>query len=224
MTVRTRNIADASITSRALAADVFSTAAHVAANAVDSRSIAALAIGTSEIASATFKTGYIPLDITTVRVLSGGDVVLNTTEAGMPDGNLNDPSLIRINAATDKGLRLLYTTNSVEEIMFAPFALPPDIDSTAVLSIKIRANMAAGGQNTPVLALSYFEGVGDSNAGGNTAALSTTVATVGVDVLATNVGAAGAAVTVGIIPGAHANEALHIYAAWIEYTRIGVGT
>ena len=217
MTVRTRNIADNTIKSAKLAADVFTTAAHVAADAADSAEIADAAVTLAKIASATFKTGYIPLDISTARLIAA-DVVINTIEGGVGDGN-TAPILARINAGTDGAERLHFAATVVTEIMFAPFALPPDIDSTAVLSIKVRANMA-GATDTPVLAISYFEGIGDTNAGGNTAALSSTVATVSVDVLAANVGAAGANVTVGIIPAAHGTDALYIYTAWIEYTRV----
>jgi len=196
MTIKTRNIGDSQVTT-----------AKIAANTIT----------VGMLPSATLRTGYIPLDISKMRFITG-DVVINTIEGGIPDGNLG-VALARINGATDKAVRASWAATNVNEVMFPPFVLPPDIDSTAALTVKLRANMAAGGMDTPVISVSYFEGVGDTNAGGDTAALSTTVATVSVAVAAGDVGSAGAAVTIGLTPGAHNNEALHLYAAWVEYTR-----
>ena len=196
-------------------------------NAVDSTNLGDDAIAASEIAASavtiakfntTLKTGYIPLDISMVRLVSSNDVAA-TTEGGVPDGN-TAPSYQRVNSSTDKAARLIWASSSSVEVMFAPFSLPPDIDSTAVLTIQIRAAMS-GATDTPTVALAYFEGVGDSNAGGNTGAITgTTPATYGFPVVATDVGAAGAAVSVSLTPGTHTTDALHIYGAWVEYTRV----
>jgi len=70
-----------------------------------------------------------------------------------------------------------------------------------------------------VLTVAYFEGTGDTNAGGNTAALSVTLAEVTVSIAAGDVGAAPNVASITLLPAAHANEAVEVYAAWIEYTR-----
>jgi hypothetical protein len=161
--------------------------------------------------------GYIPLDITTAKIISG-NAIGNTTEGLLPDGN-TDPSLARVNAATDKALRVIWAASSVVEVQFAPFAYPPDLDDTANVTVNFIAAMA-GATDIPVLTVSYWEGVGDTDAGGATAAVTgTTLARYSRTIAATDVGAYPKVATVGVTPAAHGSDALHLYAAWVEYTR-----
>jgi len=115
--------------------------------------------------------GCIPLDITTVRIMSTNDVAA-TTEGGVPDSNTN-PSLARVNGATDKTLRVAWAASNAAEIAFAPVVYPPDWDGTANASIHFLAAMA-GTTDTPVLTVAAFEGVGDTDFGGTTGALTGT--------------------------------------------------
>lgn len=185
-------------------------------------------IGTTELADAgvtveklgaNLQIGYIPLPLTSWRLIATNDIAA----AGTPDGGLisldTDPTLKRINGATDKGVRIAWAATSVVEITSGPFAYPPDLDDAAAVEVHLLMKMAAGGMDTPLVAVSYWEGVGDANAGGNTTALSTTLADKVVTIAAGNVGAFPNCATVGLIPAAHANEAMELYAAWIQYLR-----
>jgi hypothetical protein len=128
------------------------------------------------------------------------------------------PSLNRINAATDKGVRIMWAATSVIEIT-NQFTYPPDWDDTAPVTFNMLASMA-GEADTPVVAVAYFEGLGDTNAGGNSAAITgTTIAQYSVAVTAANVGAYPNTATVTLIPAAHGTDILNLYATWIEYTR-----
>lgn len=166
--------------------------------------------------TATLATGYIPLDITTAKIIAA-NAIGNTTEGLLPDGN-TDPSLARVNGATDKALRVIWPSSSVVEIQFAPFVYPPDLDDAAAVEVHFLALMA-GATNTPVVAVGYFEGVGDANAGGNSSALTNALAEYTVTIAAADVGAAPKTATVTLTPGAHTTDALWLYGAWIEYTR-----
>lgn len=160
--------------------------------------------------------GHIPLDITTAKIIAG-DAIGNTTEGLFPDGN-TDPSLARVNAATDKALRLVWAAASVVEVQFAPIVYPGDLDDTAPITVHFLAGMA-GAADTPTLTVGYFEGVGDTDAGGATGALAAAVAEVSRSIAHGDVGAHPKAATVTLTPGAHGTDALYVYAAWIEYTR-----
>jgi len=160
--------------------------------------------------------GIIPLDITTARIISS-NAIQNTTEGGVPDGN-TAPSLARINAATDKALVLAWAAASVAEVQFPSFAYPPDLDDGAILSVHLLVKMA-GAADTPVIAVGYFEGIGDTNAGGNTGAASAALQELTVNIAAADIGAAPNFATVCLTPGAHGTDILSLYAAWIEYVR-----
>lgn len=168
--------------------------------------------------SASLKTGFVHLPLTAFRLLATNDIAAK----GTPDGGLisldTDPTLKRANGATDKKLRIAWAAASVVEIV-ADFVYPPDLDDTAVVEVHLLA-ASGGATNSPVVAVSYFEGVGDTNAGGNTAAVTgTTVVEYTVTIAAADVGVAPQAASIGLVPAAHGTDALYLYGAWIEYTR-----
>lgn len=166
--------------------------------------------------SSNLRTGYIPLDITTARLISANNIQ-NTTEAGVPDGNTT-PTLLRVNGATDKALRLTYAATVVTEIQFNPFVYPSDLDDTQPVVVNIVAAMS-GATDTPVLTVSYFEGVGDTDAGGNTAAVTgTNPATYSRSISGADINP-GRGASICITPGAHNTDSLYIYGAFVSYSR-----
>lgn len=179
-------------------------------------SLGALAVGAAEL-TANLQKGVIQLDLFTARIISS-NAIQNTTEAGVPDGN-TDPLIARVNGATDKQGRTVWAASNSAEVQFAPFAYPPDLDDTQPVTFNFLAAMA-GAIDTPTVAVAYFEGVGDTNAGGNTAAITgTTMAKYTVTIAASDVGVYPNVATVTLIPGTHTTDTLRVYAAWIEYQR-----
>lgn len=169
--------------------------------------------------SSTLKTGFIPLDIANAVVLSA-NAVQNTTEGGRPDGNTT-PLLTRVNGATDIAFRLEWAAANVTEIQWS-VALPPDLDDASDIVFHGMFEKDANTDTGAVVAVKLFQGKGDSNAGGNTAALSAaTLAEKTVTMAAADVLAQSAApfLSVAIVPGTHAADAVRLYAAWLTYTR-----
>lgn len=166
----------------------------------------------------TLETGFIPLPLSAFREIASNDIPATAADAGALSSNTT-PTFSRVNGATDKQLRLGWAASNNDEVQIGGVALPPDLDDASAITLHILAAMA-GATDTPVVALSYFEGVGDTNAGGNTAAVTgTTAAEYSVTVAHGNVGAHPNVISVGITPAAHTTDALYIYAAWLEYTR-----
>lgn len=132
-----------------------------------------------------------------------------------------DPILERENAATDKALRLSWASASVLEVQLPAMAYPPDLDDAQPITVKILARMKAASVDVPVIAVGIWEGVGDTNAGGNTAALSTSLQTLSVTFAATDVGPAPTFVTLTLKPGTHATASndVYVYSVHAEYTR-----
>lgn len=168
--------------------------------------------------STTLKTGFIHLPLTTWRIIATNDIAAKNAADGGTISLDTDPTLKRVNGATDKKLRLGWAAASVVEIV-NDFVYPPDLDEASNVELHILAAMS-NTNDTPTIAVSFFEGVGDSNAGGNTAAITgTTVTEYSVAISAANVGATPKAASVGLTPGTHGTDALYIYGAWLEYTR-----
>lgn len=165
----------------------------------------------------TLATGYIPLPLTSWRLIAANDIAAKNAADGGLISLDTDPTLKRVNAATDKQLRIAWAATSVIEIE-CQFPYPPDLDDAGAITVNLLMGMA-GAADTPVIGVNYWEGVGDANAGGNTSALAAAVAHKTVVIAAGDVGAYPKAASVGIIPAAHATDAIFLYAAWITYVR-----
>ena len=162
------------------------------------------------------KVGFIPLDLANAVIIAA-NVVQNTTEGGRPDGN-TAPVLQRINSATDKALRLTWVATNVTELQFPSVALPPDLDDAAPIEVHLFCAKDANA-NTVTVAVGAFFGVGDTNAGGNTATIAQARAEYVVSLAAADVPAPPEMLTVILTPSAHAGDALYIDGAWLEYVR-----
>lgn len=185
--------------------------AQVTYNVVPAAGITAAQLG------ANLALGTIQLPLSAWRLIASNDIAAkNATDGGLISLD-TDPTLKRVNGATDKNLRIAWAANSVVPIT-VNFAYPPDLDDTADVVVHLLCGMA-GASDTPVLGVAYFEGVGDTNAGGNTAALAATAADKSVTILAADIGASPKAAIVEITPAAHGTDAIYLYSAWITYTR-----
>lgn len=192
-------------------------AGALASSGVTTTKIADAAVTAAKLTT-TMQKGFIPLPLQSWREIASNDIPNTASVGGLLTSNTT-PILARVNGATDKQLRLAWAASNSDEITFGGIAYPPDLDDAAAVTVHVLAAMA-GATDTPVLAISFFEGVGDTNAGGNTAAVTgTAVAKYSVSVAHGDVGAHPKAVTVGITPGAHTTDALYVYAVWMEYTR-----
>lgn len=160
--------------------------------------------------------GFIPLDLASFRAIASNDI---PALAGTPASGIlaadTAPKLLRVNAATDKAIRISWAASSQIEIANW-FNYPPDMDVTTTYTVNLRAKSSST-NDTPVIAIGVFEGIGDTNRGGNTAALSSSTATVSVTVTPT-AGAPNFA-AISLIPGTHGTDTVELYAAWITYTK-----
>lgn len=183
---------------------------------VGTTNLAANAVTAAKLSS-TLATGFIPLPLAQARLISTNAI----PNSGSADGGLvsgdTSPSLARVNGATDKQMRIIWAAGNAAEIQWAtPY--PPDLDDTAAIVAHFLAR-SAGATDTPVLTVSLWEGVGDTNAGGNTAALSNSIADKTVTMAASDVGAYPNVLSISVLPGTHATDAVWLYGAWLEYTR-----
>ena len=165
------------------------------------------------------KTGFIPLDITSLREIASNDIQ-NLAAAGGILASDSAPGLARVNGATDKALRVTWTAEAdTDEAQFPPVPLPPDLDAS--LPITFHALMAMEDANdTPVVDVQVFSGAGDTEMGGPTAAVTgITVAEYTVTIAAANVVGHPGFLNISLVPAAHEADDLYLYAAWLEYTR-----
>lgn len=164
----------------------------------------------------TLATGFIPLALATAREISAADTINTAGDAGVLSLNTT-PILHRVNAGTDKQFEINWVAGNADEIQWSVMS-PPDLDSSQPVLVKIQAKMS-GATNTPTITVAFWEGVGGSNLGGATAALSSTLATVSVSCTVTAVAGTPKPWSITLIPGVHGTDAVQMVGVWLEYTR-----
>jgi hypothetical protein len=162
------------------------------------------------------RVGFIPLDITTARIIAA-NAIQATVEGGMGDSNTS-PALERVNGATDKALRLAWAAAGVAEVAFPPVVMPPDLDPGAPVEVHLICAKDANA-NTVTIDVQAWAGIGDTEMGGATPTIAEAKAEYSVPLAAADIPAHPDFLNIQLIPGAHAGDALYVYAAWLEYTR-----
>lgn len=183
--------------------------------------------GTVKLPSATLGKGFIPLDLFSVRLIVSNDIadetIVSTAGTEKASGGIlavdtDGAQLKRVNGATDKAARIMWLAGDVGEVQFTPVPLPPDLDDAQDVTVHLLAEMA-GATDTPTIDVQAFAGKGDTEMGGATAALSDTLAEASVTLAAADIPAHPDFLNLMLVPGAHGTDAIHLYAAWIEYVR-----
>lgn len=166
--------------------------------------------------------GFINLDLFSVREITTNEIPNQATLAGGVLGADTVPILERINSATDKGARITWAISAAnDEIQFAPVAMPMDLDETADVTIHIVAEMGGATDTSNTFDVQVFDGVGDTEMGGETASITDALLELTVTIANANItGGPLGFFNISIIPtGTHTADAIYIYAAWIEYIR-----
>jgi predicted RecA/RadA family phage recombinase len=193
-------------------------------------SLGAGTVGTSQLAdnavtagklTATMGTGFIPLDITSLREIAS-NAIQNLAAHGGILASDSAPQLERVNGATDKALRVTWTAEAdTDEAQFPPVPLPVDLDATENVTFHCLAAMEDT-NDTPTIDVQVWDAVGDTEMGGATGAVTgTSVAEYTVTILAANIsGPPTGFLNIGLVPAAHATDDMYLYAAWLEYARV----
>jgi len=166
---------------------------------------------------------FIPLDICALRDISS-NAIQNLVAHGGILASDSTPVLERINAATDRQLRVRWAASDSNEAQFPPIPIPPDLDSDENVIVHLLLQRSGSTDDCDIDVLAYFNGIGaytgDTEMGGKTAALTTTnVEEVTVTLASANISGHPGFLSLTLLPDAHTTDALYLLAAWIEYTR-----
>ncbi len=179
----------------------------------------------AELRAALNPKGFIMLDLFSVREI-GVDTAneIGNIAASAAGGLLakdTTPILERTATSTDESIRVHWILDDVDEIQFAPIPIPPDLDETVDVTVHFTCEMGGATDTTTAFTLGIWDGVGDSDAGGNTTP-DITDALVEVVFTIANADIGGGPLgffNISLFPEAHGTDAIFLYAAWIEYTR-----
>jgi hypothetical protein len=171
------------------------------------------------------KTGFIPLDLCALREIVNNDIGNVADGAAWGSGGVlaqdTTPKLERTDDATDKMLRVHWAAGNVDEVQFPPIPIPPDFDNSGNMTVHLLVHKGSNTNTTFAIDVQAFSGKGDTEMGGKTGAITATTTPTEYPVTLTgaNVGAHPGVLNLSLVPDAHANDAVYLLAAWIEYQR-----
>ncbi len=177
-----------------------------------------MATGASLLTSLTTVQGFIPLYLPSWRAIASNDipVIAGTPVSGVLASD-SSPKLIRVNAATDKALRIVWANSTSIEIT-NNFTYPPDMDFSVAYTCNFLIGKSANTDATCTFTVGLFEGVGDTDRGGATAVLGASAVTLYTKSITPTAGHPNfAAIT--LTPGTHTTDVIYMYAAYILYQK-----
>ena len=165
------------------------------------------------------RTGWIPVPLTALREVFSNNMTNIAGNGGVMASDTT-PIFEYTNGDTDSTLRLRWAATNVDPVAFQT-PLPPDLDFSAPLYVKLIAAMG-GSTDTPVLTLESFFGVGDTKVSDTSSAITgSTAAQYTITIAAADLesNARKQTVSMEITPGAHGTDTFLLYAVSIEYTK-----
>lgn len=132
------------------------------------------------------------------------------------DGIADGPYIERVNGGTDPTMRILWPAGDVTPVQLQPIKLPDDLNEAADVIVRIQAKSSST-NDTPTITVGAFEGIGDTDCGGATGALSDSLAEVSRTIAAGDI-AGGTFLNLILTPGAHATDNVEVYSIAVEYT------
>lgn len=157
------------------------------------------------------------LDIAGLRDIAS-NAIQNLAAHGGILASDSTPILERVNGATDKALRVKWAASDSNEAQFPPIPMLPGMNGATDITLHLLAKMS-GATDTPTIDVQVYDAIGDTEMGGATAALSSSLQELTVTLAAANLsGHPSGFLNVSLVPGTHTTDAIELYAAWLEYT------
>ena len=172
----------------------------------------------------TFVKGYIPLTLQSAREVgsTSGEMWTNATTSAGVLSTVTVPLLDCV-STTDRTMRITWSSANSDPIQFG--AIPPPPDYTTVSgAVTVHLNIAkvSTSNQTANVEVQFYGGLGVAVSSGVTSALTSTSPadyTVVIPAAVPKPLSAGGQWNVVLIPSAHANDAIFLYGAWLEYVR-----
>lgn len=177
---------------------------------------------------ANLKRGFIPLDLFSGRILSSAEnmlgIVVNTTGAELGasvGGLLNAGSIptLTMNSTVNGAAVITWASGQNAAVAFPPIPIPPDFASAGGLSIHAIAERASDNASNNVLDFRFWANAGTTEKGTTGATMTSTPAEYSAVVSSAESGGHPGYWNVRIVPGTHTNNAVKVYAGWLEYSK-----
>ena len=181
-----------------------------------------------QVDGANAQTYFWPVPFTTMREVVSNDFSGTTSigadgSAGLAITSLlqknSTPALEFSNGDTDSAVRLSWAASNSDAVAFQ-MPLPPYLDPSEDLSVKLYGSMAGTTDSLVVAADTFFD-VGDTKVSDNSGTVSGTAnAEYTITIASADIPIGAHSVSVELTPGAHTTDAFYMYSCWVEGTNI----
>ena len=176
------------------------------------------------------KRGDVPLDIFAVRTLASGETFqsfnVSASGAALPTGSLGGligagtvPNLAMLSTAA-QAPHISWASGQTAVVAFPPVPIPPDFSSAGGLTIHAIAERASDNASNNVLDFRFFANQTATNKGTTGTTMTSTPAEYSITVSSAESGAHPGVWNFQILPGTHTNNAVRLFSAWAEYSRV----
>lgn len=170
---------------------------------------------------ATLRKGSVPLNLFAAREVS------STAGEDFTSVNLGLLSsatvpLLGLISTADRTPRISWTSGNSDGIQLPPVVPPPDFTTAAGINVHLTVDKNSTLNQTANIDVQFWPAGSTSESGTVTAAIISTSPTdysIAIPASVLYAGTAGGIWNVALVPGAHANDAIRVYGASIEYTR-----
>lgn len=146
---------------------------------------------------------------------SGTTVVFGAVGGLLHAGS--DPSLAMFSSGAHAH-RISWSSANVDGVRLPTFVKPPDFDSSSPVTIHLLAEAGSVSGNAGV-DIRVWNDLNTTEAGATCASFTSALAEYSIMVGASHLSAHPGFINITLVPGAHQNDAVDLYAAWAEYTR-----
>lgn len=174
------------------------------------------------------KRGFLSLDILSARSLASGEnyitanVTVTGTNLGASIGGIlhaGSVPTLTVNSTDARGAVLTWASGQTPVIAFPPVPIPPDFSSAGGLTYHALAERTSDNASNNVLDFRVWAGQTATNVGTTGTTMTTTPAEYSITVASGSVGAHPGVWNFHLVPGTHTNNAVRVFAAWVEYDK-----
>ena len=161
------------------------------------------------------------VDITSARIISStaGEHFSSANNAYL--SSASTPSLMGV-STVDRTLRIAWSSASAIGVQFAGIPAPDDFSTANGVTVKAILGAASASATIEGPDIRFWPGVGGTECGTRTSAITSTAAAVySVSIAAGDLisATAGGIWTLAVVPSTHAEDPLYLYGLKVEYTR-----
>lgn len=170
--------------------------------------------------------GFHVFDLLAARELSSGENFMDSSADSTGAANIAQGGLLHAGGEPALGMfssgahahRIRWASGQADAVRLPTFVKPPDFDSSTPVTIHLLAESGSVSGDAGI-DIRVWNDLNTTECGTTCASFTSAMAEYSISVGASHLSAHPGFLNVTLVPGAHQNDAVDVYAAWLEYGR-----